>query len=504
MIRKALAVMTVLCLSATIAVAEVKVAAIFGDHMVLQVGMDVPVWGVANPGEEVTVRFAGQTKKATTGKDSKWRVILDPLKVSAEGREIKITGTSELLIKDVLVGEVWLCSGQSNMQWSVNVIRGAKAEIAAAEYPLIRHNRSKWEPCSPQTVGGFSATAYFFGRYLHKKLGVPVGLINRSVGGTAIEFWMPSEDLMPLDYAKKLHKKYNTPEMKAAFKVYVPLRAEYYKKRRAWAAARQAGDKEAKPPIKPPIGNLNGPETVEFAIYFSNSPGNLYRRLIKPVVGCAIRGAIWYQGERNARTTTGPYEYRRLLPVMIKSWRRVWGQGDFPFLYVQLPNYNKPSWPMIRESMLKVLSVPKTGMAVTIDIGEERNIHPHNKQEVGKRLGLIARSVAYGENLVYMGPLYKDMKIEGNRAILSFTHVGGGLAAKDGPLTGFVVAGADKKFVKAGAKIEGDTVVISAKEVQAPVAVRYGWEANPKCNLYNRENLPASPFRTDTWEQLEN
>jgi sialate O-acetylesterase len=449
-----------LCCLATVALfalpaaAELKLPAIFSDHMVLQRDIAVPVWGTSQPGDTVTVTFAGQTKTAKAAKDGTWRVALDPLKASTKPQALAVQSTIDnrkSTIQDVLVGEVWLCSGQSNMAMAVGRAVNAKAESAAAKLPLIRHIkvaraggggkgkkgkkgptaapkdiRGAWAVCSPQTAGGFSATAFFFGRELHKELKVPVGLINSSVGGTPIEQW-------------------------------------------------------------------TGPDNA----------GGLYQSMIAPLVPYAIRGAIWYQGERNAKSNATAYAER--LPGLIRGWRKVWGQGEFPFYYVQLPNFKTPQskpveddgWVLVQEAMLKTLAVPNTGMAVTIDVGDAKNIHPTNKQAVGKRLALWALGKTYEKDIVCCGPIYKSAARKGSTIVITFDHVGGGLVAKGGALKGFAIAGADKKFIWADAKIDGETIVVSSPKIKTPAAVRYAWAPNPKCNLYNKAGLPASPFRTD-------
>ena len=487
--------------------AEVKPAPIFSDHMVLQTGKSVPVWGTAEPGEKVTVEFAGQKKTGVADKDGRWRVQLDAMPVNSEGGLLRVlagdAAEAVATVKDVLVGEVWLCSGQSNMAMGVDRCRDAEAEAAAADYPLIRQSAhgGRWRVCSSNTVSGFSGTAYFFGRHLHQELGVPVGLMNLSRGGTPVEHWTPEEDLMQLPYARQQQAKYRAPEAVAAFKAAAPLQAEFQEQHKVWREARKAGDKDATPPVQPEVEGFTRKEEIEYGIYRRSGPGNLYRRYIAPVVGYAIRGVIWYQGERNAHSVGGAQAYRDLLPLMIKSWRERWNDGNLPFIYVQLPNYRSRIWPLMRESMLKTLSVPNTAMAVTIDVGEVGNIHPRNKQDVGLRLALAARHLAYGQELVWSGPLYESMKVDGGKTTLVFNHTGTGLMAKDvDELTGFMVAGADKKWEPAEAVIQGETVIVSSSKVPEPVAVRYAWAGDPTCNLYNREGLPASPFRTDDWD----
>jgi sialate O-acetylesterase len=490
-IQKTGIIMAVLvaCAFGSIALADVKPADILGDHMVLQRDMPVPVWGTAEPGEEVTVTFDGQTRKAKAGPGGRWMTMLDPFQVG-KPRTMTITGSNTITLNDVLVGEVWVCSGQSNMAMKMSAVNNAQKEIAAANCTQIRLNGTGgWQPCSPETVRSFSSTAYFFGRHLYENLGVPIGLINRSVGGTPIEKWTPREAVLATEYGKKMYEGPDSELMKSEYLKYLE-RVEQAKERiRQWNEAQRQGKTQGRKPGLPKFrGGLTDAQI-----------GGLYREKIQPVIPYAIRGVIWYQGERNARFPNGAFAYRQFLPAMIRAWRKAWEQGDFPFLYVQLPNWQGGNdWPVIRESMLKSLSTPNTGMAVTIDIG--KSLHPKNKQDVGKRLGLMALDIAYGQQIVSSGPLYKSMKIDGSRIILSFASVGGGLVAKDGELKGFEMAGRDRNFVDAGAEIEGDRVVVESGRVAKPVAVRYGWAKDPDCNLYNKEGLPASPFRTDSWD----
>jgi sialate O-acetylesterase len=435
--------------------ADVTPNGLFTDHMVLQRGLKVPVWGTANPGEKVTVQFRGQKVSATTGQDGKWKVELKKLEAGGPFEMTISSPNSKIHLKDVLVGEVWVCSGQSNMEQALLNTNGAKEAIAQADNPRLRlftvrrfsakapqrdlpvgKEPRTWQKCTTVTVPGFSAVAYYFGRDLQKALGVPVGLIHSSVGGTAAERWTSKKAL----------------EAHAATK------------------------------------DLRG--------------SDLFNGMIAPLIPYAIRGVIWYQGESNAGRA---YEYRTLLPVMIKNWRTDWKQGNFPFLIVQLAPFMKiqaepgeSQWAELREAqLLTTLTVPNTALAVITDVGEENDIHPRKKEPVGARLALAARALAYGEPIVYSGPVYHAMKVEGNKAILSFEHTGGGLVARGGPLVGFTIAGKDRKFVKAEAEIQGDKVAVWGPGVDEPVAVRYGWANYPVVNLWNKEGLPASPFRTD-------
>ena len=486
--------------------ADVKLPAVISDNMVLQQGMEVPIWGWAEPGEHINVTFSkhGMGWGIIADKEGKWRFTIPEPKQGGP-YELIFKGKNTITIKNIVVGEVWVCSGQSNMQMSVRSSANAEQEIAAADYPNIRLFTverkvaeqpqsdcvGRWMLCSPQTVPGFSAAAYYFGRKLHKGLNVPVGLIHTSWGGTPAEAWTRREVLEKEADAAPILKRYDDAVAK-----YPQAMEEHKQKLIEWKKAAEKAKAEGKePPRKPraPIRPVN-----------SHSPAGLYNAMIAPLIPYGIGGAIWYQGESNAGRA---YQYRKLFPAMIQNWRNDWGQGDFPFVFVQLANFMavnpepvESAWAELREAQLMTLALANTGMAVIIDIGEANNIHPKNKQDVGKRLALWALANSYGKKLEYCGPIYKLMRVEGNKIILHFDHVGGGLAAGGGePLKGFAIAGADRKFVWADAKIDGDVVVVSSDKVSKPVAVRYAWANNPVCNLYNKESLPASPFRTDDW-----
>ena len=488
------------------AVADVKLPAVIGDNMVLQQGGKISIWGWADPNEEVMAGVSWNSMKwaVTADKDGKWAFRMNPPKAGGP-YEMTISGKNVIEIKNIMVGEVWVCSGQSNMQMAVQSSANAEQEIAGAVYPKIRlfsvtrkvaetqqsDCEGSWTECSPETVPGFSAVAYYFGRHLHKELNVPVGLIHTSWGGTPAEAWTKREVLeADADFAPIL-KRYDDAVAK------YPQAMEQYKQKLAeWKPAVEKAKAEGKkPPRRPraPFGPGN-----------PHAPAGLYNAMIAPLIPYGIQGAIWYQGESNAGRA---YQYRTLFPAMIKNWRDDWGRGAFSFIFVQLANFMevKPepgpsNWAELREAQLMTLALPKTGMAVIIDIGEADNIHPRNKQDVGKRLALWSLARTYGKKLVYYGPVYESMKVDGNRIVLYFDHIGGGLAAKgDEQLKGFAIAGADREFVWADARIEGDTIVVSSEKVSEPVAVRYAWADNPVCNLYNKEGLPATPFRTDDW-----
>jgi len=484
------------------AAADVKLPAVFSDHMVLQRSMPMPVWGTADPGERVTVTIAGKSRSVEADADGKWKLTLDP--ISAAGPyALTITGKNTISISDVLAGEVWLGSGQSNMAMSVNRARDFEQEQAAATFPQIRmftvarkaarepqsDCRGAWEVCTPESVGRFSATAYFFGRELHRKLGAPVGLINSSVGGTPIEAWtsMPVQkdlaELKPLLSSWDLRATTYNPEV--AMARYEKLRAAHPD---AVKRAKDAGKRVPRAPQRPvhPYDDTHAPAT-------------LFNGMISPIAPYAIRGVVWYQGENNARNEEAGALYATQLPLLVRDWRASWNRPDLPFAWVQLPNYrtNAGGWPLVREAMLKSLSVPNTGMTVNIDIGEESDIHPKNKQEIGRRLSLWARATVYGEKLTWSGPLAVSGLAKQGSLAVRFQHADGGLAARDGELRGFELAGPDGKWKPAVAVIEGDAVVVRSAEVPDPIAVRYSWAAYPDGNLVNKAGLPASPFRLD-------
>jgi sialate O-acetylesterase len=446
-------------LGASFTLADVVPNPLFTDGAVLQRGQKVPVWGTADNGEKVTVEI-GKQKLTTTAEGGKWRVDLAPLEVG-DPLTMKISGNNTIEIKEILVGEVWVNSGQSNMEWLLKGIDPEKEHASKANYPKIRmftvkkttaiqplaSHTGSWITASPETVGGFSAVGYFFAQELHEKLGVPVGMISTSWGGTPAQAWTSIEGL----------------ESEAELIGYVDV----------------AKKTIAAPPEKP-VG--------------SGHPTSLYNGMIAPIVPYAMKGVIWYQGESNAGKSK---EYRTLFPAMIADWRNKWKQGNFPFMYVQIAPF-KGQPPEIREAQLMTLSKSEnTAMAVTTDVGNANDIHPKNKQPVGQRLAFAARAIAYGEKIVYSGPIYDSMKASGDTIELSFKHLGGGLVAKDGDLKGFTLAGDDGKHVPAKAVIKGDKIIVSADEVKAPKAARYGWNNVPDVNLFNKEGFPASPFRTD-------
>ena len=512
------AAVLVVCVLVPVASAEVSVATIIGSNMVLQREMPVPIWGWADVGEKVTVKFAAQTKTATAGADGKWTVKLDALETSAKPADMTVAGSNTITLKNILVGEVWIGSGQSNMEMGVGGCLDAGKFIAAAKYPTmrlitVRKNTSgtplesfsgSWQACTPGSAGRFSATLFFFGLKLHKELGVPIGLIHSSWGGTRVEPWTP-----PCGFAAVKSLKGISDSVDKANDDYNKTLAGSISRVEAWVATAKKALAENKPvPAMPAMPKHRHNS--------SGAPTGLYNAMIHPLIPFAVRGATWYQGESNGGEGMSYFEKKKAL---IGGWRELWGY-DLSFYYVQLANFQRPNpnpaggdgWARVRDAQTAVLSVPKTGMAVIIDIGMARDIHPKNKQDVGKRLALWALAKDYGKKVVYSGPMYKGMKCQGKTISLAFDHVGGGLIVgkkeglaptkevPGGALKHFAIAGADKKWAWADAKIVGDTVVLSSDEVPAPVAVRYAYSMNPEgCNLYNKEGLPAVPFRTDKW-----
>lgn len=463
--------------------ADVKLPAVFSDHMVLQQGIDLPFWGTAEPGEDVTVSVNGKSATTKANDKGQWSVKAPAVQEFGPAT-VEVAGKNAIEYQDVLIGDVWLCSGQSNMEWSIEHSGNPSAELAAADYPQIRFiqvpkvpstaaltdSKNPWTVVTPDAVkgltgggglygqGGLSAVGYYFGRELQQTLKRPIGLIHCTWGGTVCEAWT-SETALKSD-----------GEYKSILSIAEKLNAD---------------------PVQ--AGN-------------PNRAAVLWNGMMFPIKPYAIKGAIWYQGESNASRAI---QYRALFPAMIADWRKQWGQGDFPFLFVQLsawmPRQAEPAestWAELREAQTMALTSPKTGMAVTIDIGDAVDIHPKNKVDVGKRLTRQALSIAYGQNLVASGPIYRSMTVEGNKIRLQFHHVDGGLTAKGEKLTGFAICGADKKFVWANAQIDGDSILVSADAISAPIAVRYAWADNPACNLYNAAGLPASPFRTDDFPAL--
>jgi sialate O-acetylesterase len=440
-------------LTSFFAQAETKLPSILGSHMVLQQGAACPIWGWDDSDKVVTVAFAGQKHTAKVGDDGRWQVTLAAMKANAKGQTLTVRGSTVVELKDVLIGEVWLCSGQSNMEWRVRQSTNAKEEIASAKHPLIRHikierklstkpesdvpSRDGWQVCSPKVVANFTAVGYYFGRYLQKELNVPIGLIGSNWGGTKIEPWTP------------------------------------------------------------PVGFKSVPALVKSPPAPNTRPSQMYNAMISPLLPYTIKGALWYQGESNNGEGMLYYEKMRAL---ISGWRSVWHNAEMPFLFVQLAPYKYGGDPkrlagIWQAQLTTVKTIPHTGMAVTTDITTLRNIHPPNKQDVGKRLALWALAKDYGKkDIVYSGPLFRSLEVKDGRAVLKFDHAHG-LNSRDGkPLTNFEALTADGKWLPAGAYVHGNTVIVSGKAIRNPQAVRFGWDQLATPNLINGAGLPASPF----------
>lgn len=624
---------------------DVKLPRLISDGMVLQRGSATRIWGWAEPGEAVTIAFNHRSYRTAAGPDGKWNVQLANLAPGGP-YPMEITGRNRITLTGVFIGDVWICSGQSNMELPMERVKARyEQDILRSENPRIRQfivpdrydfkqpqqdlPEGNWEPANPETVLRFTAVGYYFARELYAKYGVPIGLINASLGGSPVEAWMSEEALRAfpdhLATAVKFRNDALIQEIEQGDKTRID----------AWYALLKTRDRGIQPGGKPwfdptydasdwPVitlpafwdergaGPVNGVvwfrkeieipeamigqpaklrlgrivdrdstyvngrlvgtvsyqypprryeippdvlrpgknvivvrvineqgrggfikdkpyylsaggvtidltgmwqyqvgtvmEPLESPTFIRWKPLGLYNAMIAPLVNYTIKGVIWYQGESNTRN---PAEYQQTFPALINDWRQKWGQGDFPFLYVQLANFmeaqaepSESQWAELREAQLKTLRVPNTAMAVTMDIGEWNDIHPLNKKEVGKRLALAAQKIAWGDTeVVHSGPIFQSMKIENNRIILSFTHTGSGLVVKGGrELKQFAICGADRKFVWANARIEGENVVVWSEQIAHPVAVRYAWADNPEgANLYNREGLPAAPFRTDNF-----
>jgi sialate O-acetylesterase len=553
--------------------ANVTVPALFGDHMVLQQEMKVPVWGTADPGEKITVTAGGQTATGVAGGDGKWRVDLGPFPDGSPATTLTVAGKSTLTFQDVLIGDVWVCSGQSNMEVPASYDINWKQEQPLAKDPQFRllqvarttsltplsditsaynwgrlppvhesdgTHPANWVVCNPKDASVFSAAGYFFGKALREHLKRPIGLIESAWGGTVAEAWM-SQDALKKEppfttyVAAYQQNVANYPQLKPAYNA---AEATFITEQKAWEDAFQKAinqlnldrktwaDEAAKakaagqaPPPPPQITQLPAPKKPALPDGGSLQPSNLYNGMIAPLIPFAIKGVAWYQGESNTRDKA--YEYRTLFPRLITDWRDKWQRDDLPFVYVQISHFGYAgdgTSALVREGQLQTLSLPKTGMAVVVDIPCDDAGHPRDKEDAGKRLALAAEGVGYGEKIVYSGPLYQSMKVEGGAIRISFTSTGSGLVIGQTPyqpatfggktpivpyptdkLVGFTIAGEDKSFVPADAKIDGDTVVVSSPTVANPAAVRFAWGDSVQDNLYNKEGLPASPFRTDDW-----
>ncbi len=483
----------VFLMAAPVLSAALSPSALFSDHMILQRDRPVPVWGTATPGEKIAVYFGGQFHRVKTDPQGNWQVRLKPMPPSFEPRELVIknltTPGEKITIRDVLVGEVWIAAGQSNMAYGVSSASKADAEIAAANYPAIRVFQMEtrvagepqrtvtglWKVCSPKSVGDFSATGYFFARDLYQALNVPVGLLQNAESGTLAEAWMSKEAL----------------ESDADFQ---PILDRYQNEVTAYQALVASGD----------ASKTNSPDSTDPNTRITR-PSGLYNGKLNPLIPYAIRGVIWWQGEYNSERGE---QYRKLFPALIRDWRARWKSPNLPFLFVQLQNLdiqpqpNPAHYDELREAQLMThRSVPHTGMAVACDVGDPKDIHPPNKQPVGQRLALLARNLVYGEkDLVSSGPLFRKFKITNSNIEITFDHTGSGLVLKTGTaLSGFEIAGKDRVFNRALVELKKNKLIVSSPKVPKPIAVRYAWLDNPLCTLFNVEGLPASPFRTDDW-----
>ena len=500
--------------------AEVMLPSHFSDHMVLQRNMKLPVWGTADPGETVTVEFAGQQKSTQAAADGKWRIDLDPLPASFEGRRLTVNGSrgkTAIQLADVLVGEVWLCSGQSNMEFTMAKterfyfcgVTNEAEELAAANYPAIRMFTSDsarsydprstipgcaWKICTSDSAREFSAIGYFFARDLQKEIKTPIGILTLTYGASTAQAWIQREALVAEPQLRPMLEQFDADVKASQTETNLAARAAALAKWDSAVAKAKAEGKKA--PRRPRLFD---------PVQDQHSPTVMFNGVIAPVIPYAIRGVLWYQGE--SITTGGVGLYPLLQATLIKNWRQLWGEGDFPFFICQLAACNPPvtdpntpgKIPLSREAQATALALPNTGMAVTIDIGDASNVHPKNKQDVGNRLMRIALARVYGRQLEYSGPAFESMRIEENAIRVKFSHVGGGLVAKGGALKQFSISGADNHFVWANAVIDGKDVVVSSSEVKEPRAVRYAWADNPEgLNLYNAEGLPAAPFRAES------
>lgn len=482
--------------------AEVSLPAVFSDHAVLQQEKVTPIWGWAAAGEKVTVSIGGQSQSTVGGADGRWKIQMELLP-SSQPVEMIVEGSNKLVIKDVLIGEVWLCAGQSNMVMTVAESKDYDLERKNASLPQIRmftvlsgraetkqeDCAASWVICTPESVGDFSAVGFFAARELNQTLQRPVGILNSSAGGTLIESWLD------------LETQKQCVELKAFFAQRERLMAEFDRDKAAaaykvamtkWKLAAEAAKAANHPPPRQPsdpYGSFLGAMNV----------GGLFNGKIAPLIPYAVRGIAWYQGESNAHPDRVPF-YETQMRLLVTDWRSRWGE-ELPFVWVQLPNLaKKMPWAEIREAQLRCLDLPKTGMIVSIDAGESRDIHPKDKQTIGHRLAQWALGGVYQKEVAAVsGPIFERHEMRGREIVLHFRHANGGLKATSGELKGFIMAGENKAWKPAVARIEGNTVIVHSPQITKPVAVRYAWASDPVCNLFNHAGLPASPFRTDSW-----
>ena len=508
--------------------ADVKVCNIFGDNMVIQREMKIPVWGKADAGEKITVEFNGQSASVTTTTEGKWKTELSPMKSSTTPLSMTVKGKNTVTIKNILIGDVWFCSGQSNMGFPLEKDNLAATEIPNSTNPMIRMLQVEWQSsdtpldtvkygdkkkgeiwleAAPDTVGGSSAVAYWFGKDLQKSTSIPIGLIRSAKGGSPINAWIPKEVLITCDGGKEDWDKYEE-----ALKIFPERNAAYQTELKDW----QGKTKTASPADKKTIKKPNPP----YGPTDPNHPCGLYYGSVSPYTNFAIKGVIWYQGESEGCSPMNrAVGYSSSFTNLIKCWRKAWGQENLPFLFVELAPYRLMSptpedsqWSRVRDAQFKALSLPNTGMAVILDSGNETDIHPKDKKPTGERLAQWAKAMVYGMNVVPSGPIYEKMEIKNDKIVITFKHTGKGLESRDltligghklnkDELQGFSICGADKKFVWADAQITApNQVTLTSTEVKGPVAARYAWSSFPLCNLFNKDGLPAASFRTDNFE----
>ncbi len=499
----------ILLLVPAAASADIRLPALIDHHMVVQRNAQYPVWGWADPGEKVAVTFNGRSGSATAGPDSVWKVTLAPMKAGGP-YDMTIRGKNRIVLRNILVGDVWVCSGQSNMEWPVKYSANPEREIWNGTHPTIRLFEvrkagypdpkpdlgGQWQECTPHTVGDFSGVGYYFARSLNDSLKVPIGMIQAAWGGTNIHPWTSRAGLE------------SNPDTRYILDGWGPViddkpleMVRHYEAVAGWFeyCFVQMSRRQSYDPF--PVN----PKGFDKALW---APGWLYNAMVAPVTRFPVAGAVWLQGEGDSGRA---YMYRTLLATLIGDWRRQWGIPELPFVVVQLANVHdvktepgESTWAETQEAQLMALRLPKTGVAATLDIGQAEDVHYKNKQEAGRRAALAALHAAYGRDFVYAGPFYRSMAVEGDTVRLTFDCLGSILKSRDGgPLKGFAVAGEDKKFVWADAVIEGANVVaVKSDKVAKPVAVRYAWSDNPVANLVNREGLPTFSFRTDDWPGL--
>ncbi len=483
--------------------ADVVLAPLFQDHAVLQHGKPVPIWGTADAGEKITLTFGDQSRSATADSEGNWSVTLDALPPAADGATLTAMGNNTVTVSDVVVGEVWIASGQSNMGWTVNNTYDQAIDVPASADRRIRHitiprvvadepratfKGGKWQLADPDTTGQFTAVGYYFARDLAALLDMPVGIVNSSWGGTRVEAWMSPETFTTHPDTRVTLERWQNDTLAT----YPDRKAKYDADTSAWrdrkAAAEAAGQRFTERAPSQPWGPGH-----------NATPSGLYNAMIHPLLPYAIRGAIWYQGESNAGRAN---EYRAHFSAMIDGWREAFGQGDFPFYWAQLSSYGDArhtSWGFLREAQTQTLALPNTGQAVIIDIGDAADIHPRNKKDVGRRLARLALKRTYDRDVIDSGPVFAEATFADGAARVTFTETHGGLRNPFGNLPGFELAGDDKVYHPAEAKIDDGAVVVTSSAVPAPVAVRYAWRNATLAGLFNREGLPAVPFRTDSW-----